>query len=162
MGVDSINPAAPTRPQEQELNCVMTNDGTGLEEAKNQMGKKVVRGPEVTLNSGQRMPLLATGTATYPFPPADDIKRAVLDAVEVGYRHFDTAALYQSEEGVGLAIAEAVEKKVIKNREEVFITTKLWCNNATPERVLPALRESLRSMIILIVCAAILQLGFFF
>lgn len=72
------------------------------------------------------MPLLATGTATYPFPPADDIKRAVQDAVEVGYLHFDTAALYQSEEGVGLAIAEALERKVIKSREEVFITTNFW------------------------------------
>ncbi|XP_058091524.1 non-functional NADPH-dependent codeinone reductase 2-like [Magnolia sinica] len=102
--------------------------------------------PTVTLNSGRKMPLLGTGTACFPLPPIEDLKKAILDAMEVGYRHFDSAASYQSEEGLGVAIAEALEKGLIKSRDELFITTKLWCNNACPERVLPAIRESLRKL----------------
>ncbi|XP_058091525.1 non-functional NADPH-dependent codeinone reductase 2-like [Magnolia sinica] len=102
--------------------------------------------PTVTLNSGRKIPLLGTGTASFPIPPIEDLKNAILDAMEVGYRHFDSAALYQSEEGLGVAIAEALEKGLIKSRDELFITTKLWCNNACPERVLPAIHESLRKL----------------
>ncbi|KAL6010878.1 hypothetical protein ACLOJK_001320 [Asimina triloba] len=102
--------------------------------------------PTVTLNSGWKMPLLGTGTASFPIPPVQDLKNFILDAMEVGYRHFDSAALYQSEEGLGAAIAEALEKGIIKSRDELWITTKLWCNNACPERVLPAVQESLRKL----------------
>ncbi|KAG9448932.1 hypothetical protein H6P81_008897 [Aristolochia fimbriata] len=117
-----------------------------MKEEEKKEGRNIVGGPEVTLNSGRKMPLLGTGTASWPIPPIEDLKNAILDAMEVGYRHFDSAVLYQSEEGLGVAIAEALERGIIKSRDELHVTTKLWCNNATPERVLPAIRESLRKL----------------
>ncbi|XP_010265124.1 PREDICTED: non-functional NADPH-dependent codeinone reductase 2-like [Nelumbo nucifera] len=121
-----------------------TNTEASLKRSEVVIGRCGV--PEVTLNSGHKMPMLATGTASFPFPPIEDLKKAILDAMEVGYRHFDSAALYQSEEGLGVAVAAALEKGLIKSRDELFITTKLWCNNTQPDRVLPAIQESLRKL----------------
>ncbi|XP_068642634.1 non-functional NADPH-dependent codeinone reductase 2-like [Aristolochia californica] len=129
--------------EEKDEDVVVIEEAVKEEEKKEE---KLVRGPEVTLNSGRKLPLLGTGTASWPLPPIEDLKNAILDAMEVGYRHFDSAALYQSEDGLGVAIAEALERGIIKSRDELHITTKLWCNNATPGRVLPAIRESLRKL----------------
>ena len=74
-----------------------------------------------TLNNNVKMPQLGFGVFQTPI---DETKRAVLDAIEVGYRAFDTAQSYQNEEGVGQAIKESGLP-----REEFFITTKIW-NNA--------------------------------
>ncbi|KAI3467456.1 hypothetical protein Pfo_024119 [Paulownia fortunei] len=98
--------------------------------------------PELQLNSGSKMPVLGLGTATFSSVKADD-KQAVLQAIERGYRHFDTAAQYGSEEAVGEAIAEALNRGLIQSRQELFITSKLWCSDAHAERVLPALQKSL-------------------
>ncbi|XP_068637513.1 non-functional NADPH-dependent codeinone reductase 2-like [Aristolochia californica] len=136
-------PLAEEKKEEKVDDVVVIEEAVKEEEKKEE---KIVRGPELTLNSGRKMPLLGTGTASWPLPSIEDLKNAILDAMEVGYRHFDSAALYQSEEGLGVAIAEALERGIIKSRDELHITTKLWCNNATPERVLPAIRESLRKL----------------
>jgi len=74
--------------------------------------------PNVTLNNGVEMPILGFGV--YQIPP-DDTERAVSEALEVGYRHIDTAAAYQNEEAVGRAVAHSGIP-----RDELFITTKLW------------------------------------
>jgi diketogulonate reductase-like aldo/keto reductase len=100
--------------------------------------------PEVILNSGQRMPMLAFGTAALPLRPNDELIAVFIAAIEAGYRHFDTAAMYGSEEAVGLAIAQAQKQGLIKNRDEIFVTTKLWCTDAHPDLVLPALKNSLQ------------------
>ncbi len=63
--------------------------------------------------------------------------------MEVGYRHFDTASYYRSEEPLGKAVAEALKRGLIKNRDEVFITSKLWCTDADPSLILPALKKTL-------------------
>ncbi|KAJ9187590.1 hypothetical protein P3X46_003028 [Hevea brasiliensis] len=102
--------------------------------------------PEVLLSSGQRMPLLGMGTATSPLVGSDEIKTAILQAIELGYRHFDTATLYLTEEPLGEAIAEAVSRGLIKCREELFITSKLWCSDAHSDLVLPALQKSLQAL----------------
>ncbi|KAK9150886.1 hypothetical protein Syun_009195 [Stephania yunnanensis] len=102
--------------------------------------------PVVRLNSGHSMPSIAAGTAIAPPFPTGQPKMAVLDAIESGYRYIDTAAMYATEEAVGAAIKEALKRKLIKNREELFVSTKLWCNNAHPDRVLPAIKESLRKL----------------
>lgn len=47
--------------------------------------------------------------------------------MQIGYRHLDTASLYGSEEAVGKAIKKAIANKIVK-REDIFVTTKLWCN----------------------------------
>ncbi|KAM7486867.1 hypothetical protein LguiA_002876 [Lonicera macranthoides] len=103
--------------------------------------------PEVTLTSSkQKMPVLALGTAT--FPPVDSkiVVNAVLDAIKLGYRHFDTASVYQTEHSLGDAIAEAFRLGLINSREELFITSKLWCSDAHAEHVLPALQNTLKNL----------------
>lgn len=52
------------------------------------------------------------------------VRQAVLLALEAGYRHIDTASIYQNEEYVGQGLADAIEKGVVK-REDVFVTTKV-------------------------------------
>ncbi|KAK9115014.1 hypothetical protein Syun_021811 [Stephania yunnanensis] len=101
---------------------------------------------KISLNSGQDMPLMAFGSSTFPPQPVERLKTAVLDAVEIGYRHIDTATLYQTEEGVGAGIKAVLESGLVKNREQLFVTTKLWCDNAHPHRVLLAIKESLRRL----------------
>lgn len=74
--------------------------------------------PTLTLNSGYRIPQLGLGVFRVE---EDTAKRLVLDALEIGYRHIDTAWIYGNEEGVGAALAECGIP-----RDELFITTKLW------------------------------------
>ncbi|KAL5552802.1 hypothetical protein UlMin_040203 [Ulmus minor] len=106
--------------------------------------------PNVELNSsidgrGSTMPVIGFGTA------ADDsdskiMKTAVLEAIKLGYRHFDTAYKYGSEQSLGEAIAEALKLDLVASRDELFITSKLWCSDAHPDLVLPALQKSLRNL----------------
>ena len=74
--------------------------------------------PTVTLNNGVEMPILGFGVFQIP---SDETEQAVTTVLEVGYRHFDTAASYQNEEGVGRAVRSSGVP-----RNELFITTKLW------------------------------------
>ncbi|KAG0499694.1 hypothetical protein HPP92_004385 [Vanilla planifolia] len=104
----------------------------------------MVKIPEITLRGGDRpMPVVAMGTAVLPFSPADT-KAAILHAIELGYRHFDTASLYETERPLGEAVAEALRLGLVASREDLFVTTKLWSDQAHPELVLPALKNSLR------------------
>ncbi len=73
--------------------------------------------PTITLNNGVEIPQLGFGV--YQVPP-EDTKDAVLAALEVGYRHIDTAEMYGNEAGVG----EGIRASGIP-REEVFVTSKL-------------------------------------
>uniref|UniRef100_A0ACD5UAK0 Uncharacterized protein n=1 Tax=Avena sativa TaxID=4498 RepID=A0ACD5UAK0_AVESA len=102
--------------------------------------------PEILAVSGGR-PLQAVGfgTASFPFV-AEDVKNAVLAALELGYRHIDTASVYGSEQVVGEAVAEATRRRVIASRGEVFVTTKVWCTQCHPDLVLPSLKESLQKL----------------
>ncbi|XWS63608.1 hypothetical protein CRYUN_Cryun06bG0115000 [Craigia yunnanensis] len=103
--------------------------------------------PEHVLSSGgQKMPVLGFGTAADPPVAPQIIKQAILQAIELGYRHFDTASVYGTEQPVGEAIIEAISLGLIKSRDELFITSKLWCNDAHGELVLPALRKSLQNL----------------
>ncbi|CAN1334033.1 Protein REDOX 2 [Linum perenne] len=94
----------------------------------------------------RKMPAVGMGTSSHPLPAPEVMIAAFLDAVEVGYRHFDTAALYGSEESLGKAVAEAVEKGLVGSRSEFFITSKVWCTDLYPELVVPALKNSLRRL----------------
>lgn len=101
--------------------------------------------PEISLGPGCRgMPVLGFGTAADPPVDAKTTKQAALQAIELGYRHFDTAALYNSEQPLGEAIIEAMNGGLVKSREELFITSKLWCSDAHAQLVLPALRKTLQ------------------
>lgn len=76
----------------------------------------------VTLNNGVQMPILGFGV--YQIAP-DQTERAVTEALEAGYRHFDTAAAYRNEQAVGRALAASGIP-----REQLFITTKMWVQDA--------------------------------
>jgi 2,5-diketo-D-gluconate reductase A len=74
--------------------------------------------PTLTLNTGAVIPQLGLGV----FKVDDDVcEQLVLDALEVGYRHIDTAMIYRNEAAVGRAIAASGIA-----RDEIFVTTKLW------------------------------------
>ncbi|KAF0890285.1 hypothetical protein E2562_002697 [Oryza meyeriana var. granulata] len=102
--------------------------------------------PEAALRHGNArpMPAVIMGTAESPPTGPERTRSAMLAAVEVGFRHFDTAALYGSEAPLGEAIAEAARRGLVASREEVFATSKLWCTQCHRDLVLPSLRESLR------------------
>jgi 2,5-diketo-D-gluconate reductase A len=94
---------------------------------------QVTQIPTVRLNDGHEIPQLGYGV--FQVPP-EDAERVTTLALEAGYRHIDTAAAYNNEEGVGRAIRASGLP-----RGEVYITTKLWNDNqgrATAPRVLDA------------------------
>ena len=93
----------------------------------------------VKLNNGVEMPILGFGV--YLIPDYDECKRAVLDALETGYRLIDTAAAYLNEKAVGDAIKESGI-----NRKELFITTKLWINNAGYENAKKGFEVSMEKL----------------
>lgn len=67
---------------------------------------------------------------------------AVLQALQAGYRHLDCAPIYLNEPDVGRALATAFSHGIVK-REELWITSKLWCNRMRPELVRDALKQTL-------------------
>ena len=92
----------------------------------------------VTLNNGVRMPILGFGV--YQMTDAE-CEASVLEALRIGYRLIDTAAIYGNEEAVGRALkASGVP------REELFITTKLWVDDATEEGAKRAVAKSLERL----------------
>ncbi|CAL5073882.1 unnamed protein product [Urochloa decumbens] len=103
--------------------------------------------PEVALPSGNARPMPAIGLGTAAiFLPHEATRDAVLAAIELGFRHFDTAYLYRTEKPLGEAVAEAVRRGLIGSREEVFVTSKLWCTQCHPDLVVPSLRETLQNL----------------
>lgn len=93
----------------------------------------------VKLNNGIEMPLEGFGVFQVPDPSV--CEQAVLDAIESGYRLIDTAAAYMNEEAVGRAIA-----KCGVPREELFITTKLWVQDASYEGAKQAIETSMQKL----------------
>ncbi|RZC50087.1 hypothetical protein C5167_018508 [Papaver somniferum] len=103
--------------------------------------------PIITLSSGRGMPVLGMGTCETLGKGSHERERlAILKAIEVGYRFIDTAAAYGTEEVVGEVISEALQLGLIKSRDELFISSQLWCTDAHPDRVLLALQNSLRNL----------------
>ena len=92
-----------------------------------------------TLNNGVRMPMLGYGV--FQIEDQKVCQQAVMDAIEVGYRHIDTAATYMNEEAVGAAIRESGVK-----REELFVTTKLWVQDHGDEATLRAFDKSMKRL----------------
>lgn len=91
------------------------------------------------LSNGLNIPKIGFGT--WQTPDGDIAEQSVLHALEAGYRHIDTAAIYGNEESVG----RAIKKSGIK-RSELFITTKLWNNNHSYEKAKFAIDESLTKL----------------
>lgn len=93
----------------------------------------------IKLNNGVEMPILGFGV--FQIPDATECEKAVLEAIESGYRLIDTAASYMNEEAVGNAI-----KKSGVPREELFITTKIWVQDIGYEKTLKAFEKSLHKL----------------
>ncbi|XP_059643953.1 methylecgonone reductase-like [Cornus florida] len=103
--------------------------------------------PEVILSSGNyKMPVIGMGTAGYPLSPPHHLTTILIDAIQAGYRHFDTASAYGTEEPVGRAVAEALDRGLIKSRDQIFITSKLRCSDSHHDLVLPAIHLTLRRL----------------
>ena len=92
---------------------------------------------KLTLNNKVKIPIIGLGV--YQSNPGMETENAVLEALRLGYRHIDTAAIYRNEESVGNAI-----KKSKIPREEIFITTKLA--NQDHSDTLKAFNESLKKL----------------
>lgn len=93
----------------------------------------------VTLNTGAKMPMEGFGVFQVADPAV--CEQAVLEAIESGYRLIDTAAAYGNEEAVGKAIV-----KCGVPREELFITTKLWVQDASYEAAKAAMVTSMKKL----------------
>jgi 2,5-diketo-D-gluconate reductase A len=95
--------------------------------------------PNVKLNNGVEMPVLGFGVFQVSDP--NECERSVFEAIQTGYRLIDTAASYMNEEAVGKAI-----KKSGVPREELFVTTKMWLQDAGYDNTKRAFEKSLKRL----------------
>ncbi|SDH99393.1 Aldo/keto reductase [Alteribacillus persepolensis] len=93
----------------------------------------------VTLNNGVKMPIIGFGV--YQIRDQEECEQSVYDALMAGYRMIDTAAVYKNEEAVGRAI-----KRSGVPREDIFLTTKLWIQDAGYDRAKTAFEKSLERL----------------
>lgn len=91
------------------------------------------------LNNGVKMPWVGFGT--FKIKDENTAISSVKEALRLGYRHIDTAAIYGNEEAVGQAIKESEVK-----REDIFLTSKLWNSEHDYDRALKAFDESLKKL----------------
>lgn len=92
----------------------------------------------VELANGARMPYLGLGVFK---TPNDQIEKAVHWALDAGYRHIDTAALYKNEDGLG----KAIESHALP-RKDIFITSKVWNTDQGYDSTINAFNESVRKL----------------
>jgi diketogulonate reductase-like aldo/keto reductase len=95
--------------------------------------------PNFTLNNGLEIP--CTGLGTFRIPNGEEAARVIREAVEAGYRSFDTAMVYMNEEGIGAGVRTCGIP-----REEVHVTTKLWNDAHGYEQALKAFDASLKRL----------------
>lgn len=100
---------------------------------------EVMSVPQTTFNDDREMPLLGLGTYKLR---GEDLVRSVREAIELGYRHFDTATLYENEEELGQALHDAMTAGDV-TRDELFITSKVWHDHHGKDKVGQAFRTSL-------------------
>ncbi|WP_054861371.1 aldo/keto reductase [Gracilibacillus sp. JCM 18860] len=93
----------------------------------------------LVLNNGTEIP--AIGLGVYKAEPGEEVYQAVRSALEIGYRHIDTASLYANEEDVGKAIKDSGI-----SRNEIFVTTKVWNDEQGYENTKQAMANSLKRL----------------
>ncbi|GBP18344.1 Aldo-keto reductase AKR2E4 [Eumeta japonica] len=108
--------------------------------------------PTIKLNNGMSMPVLGYGTwlgfndqMEIDMPSYKKMVDALEYAIDIGYRHIDTAHLYRVEPEVGEVIEKKIKEGVVK-REDLFITTKVWQHYHREKDVEVSVRDSLRRM----------------
>uniref|UniRef100_A0A8C5Q9T0 Rho crystallin n=1 Tax=Leptobrachium leishanense TaxID=445787 RepID=A0A8C5Q9T0_9ANUR len=99
----------------------------------------------ITLNDGNKIPVIGFGT----YEPKNVSKHLTEDAtkiaIEIGYRHIDSAFIYGNEAEVGRAIRAKIADGTVK-RKDIFYTGKLWSTFHSPDLVRPALEKSLQEL----------------
>jgi Aldo/keto reductase family len=98
--------------------------------------------PTTTLNNGQSMPLLGLGT--WKSEPGL-VKAAVKAAITMGYRHIDCAHIYGNEKEIGEALSEVFAEGIC-DRQDLFVTSKLWNDSHGIDEVMPALQVTLANL----------------
>ena len=88
------------------------------------------------------MPQIGLGTWQ---AKGDPVVQAVKDALEIGYRHIDTAYVYGNEKEVGEGLHAQVKAGIVK-REDVFITTKVWPDGSNQKKALDTIKHSLQQL----------------
>jgi len=96
----------------------------------------------VKLNSGASFPTIGLGT--WKSAPGE-VKQAVKNAIDIGYRHFDCALIYENEDEIGEAFAEKIKEGVI-TRKDIFVTGKLWNTYHSKQKVHEAIDKTLKSL----------------
>lgn len=109
------------------------------------MAAPAVTGPVLKLNNGLSMPSLGFGTFASE-GSSGETHKAVVAALNAGYRHLDCAWFYQNEEEVGSGMREFLSNNPSVKREDIFITTKVWNHLHEPEDVEWSIRDSLRML----------------
>ena len=97
----------------------------------------------VTFYNGNEMPIIGLGT--FRVKNNDQCKDAVKHAIENGYRHIDTAMIYDNEEMVGQGIAEGLASTGL-DRSDLFVTSKLWLDDYGRSNVAEAYETSLSKL----------------
>lgn len=101
--------------------------------------------PKRRLYTGAEMPAVGLGTFGSDRYSAEEIGEAVLDAISVGYRHIDCAAVYGNQHEIGVALQKVFAEGTIK-REDLWITSKLWNDKHAEEDVIPACQQTLEEL----------------
>lgn len=97
----------------------------------------------VILNNGVQMPWLGLGV--FKAKEGEEVVQAVKAAIRAGYRSIDTASAYRNEEGVGQGVREALQENGLQ-REDVFITSKVWNSDQGFETTLKSFDDSLKRL----------------
>ncbi len=100
--------------------------------------------PQRALNTGHKMPAIGLGTFGSDHITPQQVADAVKDAAALGYRHFDCAAVYGNEKEIGVSLQEIMAGGI--DREDLFITSKLWNDMHAEEDVVPAFMHSLNDL----------------
>ncbi|MCT4786771.1 aldo/keto reductase [Exiguobacterium aestuarii] len=98
----------------------------------------------IKLNHGQKA-IPAIGLGVFKVEDGDTVIDAVVEAIRQGYRHIDTAAVYENEEGVGIGIRKGMEIANI-SRDDLFITSKLWNADQGYDAAIAAYEASLERL----------------
>ncbi|XP_007935199.1 aldo-keto reductase family 1 member C1-like [Orycteropus afer afer] len=99
----------------------------------------------IKLNDGHFIPVLGFGTYAPEEVPKSKAEEATKLAIDAGFRHIDSAHLYENEKEIGQAIRSKIADGIVK-REDIFYTSKLWLTFLRPELVQPALEKSLKKL----------------
>lgn len=96
------------------------------------------------LKNGIKIPDIGFGTWNIPY--GEVCEEAVFEAIKAGYRHIDTAGAYGNERSVGLGVKAALYEGIIKDRSDIFITSKLWNTNRSYNKAFKGFEKSMRNL----------------